>query len=280
MEQFWKNLADMASQQSVQVLMNVVLGIVVLAIGFRLVHWIVKIAANSRSAKRMDPTAASFIGSMLSIGLKMLLIIIVCGIVGIPTASIIAVLGSAGVAIGLAMQGSLSNFAGGVMILIFKPFVKGDYVDVPGGGAGTITDISIFYTTLLTPDNRRIVVPNGTVSNANLTNYSAMPVRRMDIGFSTAYGSDPEQVRKVVLALAQREERILPDPAPMVLLDKMAESSLNFILRCWCEPKDYVLLPFSLNEQILSAMRENGISIPYPQLDVHVKTTGKADAAD
>ena len=271
MENFFEGLLSSASETGVQMILKALGAIIVLFVGFRLIRWITRFAARSSMAKRMDPTASSFLGSALSIGLKMVLIIAVCGIVGIPTASIIAVLGSAGVAVGLAMQGSLSNFAGGVMILLFRPFVKGDYIEIPNSEAGTVEDISIFYTTLMTPDNRKVVIPNGTVSNATLTNYSATPRRRVDLVFSAAYEADIDQVRRCILEAAVKSPAILSDPAPDVVLKELGDSSVQYLFRGWCDPKDYLATTFEIRENVKRSFDGAGVPIPYPQLDVHMK---------
>ncbi|MEG1523789.1 MAG: mechanosensitive ion channel [Clostridia bacterium] len=272
MESFVDNLAKIISEESVKILLTVTAAIVVLLVGFKLIHWLMKITSRSKLSARMDPTVHTFVNSMMSIGLKSLLVVAVCGIVGIPTASIIAVLGSAGVAIGLAMQGSLSNFAGGVMILMFKPFVSGDYIEVPNIQPGTVTEISIFYTTLLTVDNRKIVIPNGTVSNSALINYSAKPIRRVDLSFGVSFSADIDQVRNIILKEAAQCPLLLADPAPIAVLESMADSAMMFGFRGWCSTIDYLSACYDMRERVKKALDANSISIPFPQLDVHMKS--------
>lgn len=267
----WEHVSNFLSTNAVAFVLNLVLGLIVLFVGFRLVRLLIRLFQRSKAGARMDPTARSFIESLGGFLLRALLIVIFAGIVGIPTASIIALLGSVGVAIGLAMQGSLGNLAGGVMILLFKPFSKGDYIAVPGAESGTVTDISIFYTTIVTIDNRRVVIPNGTVSNATITNYSANGTRRIELSFSAAYEVDSDAVRKVLLSAAGEREKLLPDPAPEVILKSMVDSAVIYELRCWCATGDYLAESNALRELAKRRFDEAGISIPFPQVDVHMK---------
>ena len=273
MTEFWNNLKLVLSAKSVEMLLTVLVACVVLVVGFRLIKWLLRLSQKSRAAQKLDPSVRSFWQSFLSIALKVVLIVIVAGIVGVPTASIVAVLGSAGLAIGLALQGSLSNFAGGVMILLFKPFLAGDYIEVSGSAdaRGVVTDISIFYTTLRTYDNRRIVVPNGAVSNATLVNFSSLPTRRVDLTLAAGYRAKPAEVSALLLALAAADPRVLAEPAPFARMTKMGDSALEFTLRAWCETGDYWDLLYDLTERAKAAFDEHGIEIPYPQMDVHVK---------
>lgn len=271
MESIWEKTRQLLSENAVEFALKLVAAIVVLVVGFRLVRLLTKLLHKAKAAQKMDPTAKSFIESLGNILLKALLIVIAAGIVGIPTASIIAILGSVGVAIGLAMQGSLSNLAGGVMILLFKPFAKGDYIEIPNAQAGTVTDISIFYTTLVTLDNRRVVVPNGTVSNSTLLNYSANGTRRIELTLSAAYEADSEVVRNAILAAVAERGAIHKDPAPTVLMQSMEASAVHYELRCWCDTGDYLTESAALRELVKRRFEEKGIAIPFPQVDVHMK---------
>lgn len=212
-----------------------------------------------------------------AIGAILLLAVLIASVVGVSSASIVAVLGSVSLAIGLALQGSLANFAGGVMILLFKPFVIGDYIELKTGEVGTVTDISIFYTTLLTVDNRRLVIPNGAVSNASVTNYTAMPQRRVDLEFSVAYDSDAALVKRLILETAAQDPRIQKDPAPFARMTRMDASALVFTFRGWCETGDYWEVYFDLCERVKAAFDANGVAIPFPQMDVHVNAPLKTD---
>ena len=244
--EFFDNITGLFAENIVGYLFRSLAALAALLIGFRLIRWVVKLYDRSKAAQRLDPTAHSFVGSALSIGLKVVLVITVAGIVGIPTASIIALLGSVGVAIGMALQGSLSNLAGGLMILLFRPFVQGDLIEIKDLDIGTVTDISIFYTRLLTADNRRIVVPNGTVSNTAITNYTSEHIRRLDLEFCVDYGADSNRVRQILLAVAKGRERIHGEPAPEVVVKGMGDSAVIHELRAYCDAKDYYNEKFAI----------------------------------
>ena len=184
LKEFWDSLISTLPKDILQALFSFVVAIAVLLIGLRLIKWLIAHLKKTKLSARIDPTVHTFILSVISIGLKLLLVIAAASIMGVSNASIVAVLGSAGLAIGLALQGSLANFAGGVMILLFRPFLVGDFIELKSGESGTVTSISIFYTTLHTIDNHKLVIPNGTVSNASVSNYSAMQERRLSLDFS------------------------------------------------------------------------------------------------
>jgi small conductance mechanosensitive channel len=185
-------------------------------------------------------------------------------------ASFIAILGAAGFAIGMALSGTLQNFAGGVMILIFKPFKKGDFIDAQGY-MGTVKDIQIFVTTLTTPDNKTIIIPNGGLSTGSLTNYSIEPSRRVDWTVGFAYGDDYDKARSVVLDILKNDKRILPDPKPFVVLGALADSSVNLTVRAWVKGADYWGVFFDFNENVYKSFAKEGIGIPFPQMDVHIQ---------
>lgn len=278
METIWTQVRTFLSENAVEFALNLLLGFIVLIVGFKLVKYVMKLLGRVRFFERMDPTARSFVESLTRFMLKALLVVVFAGIVGIPTASIIALLGSVGVAIGLAMQGSLSNLAGGVMILLFHPFHKDDYIAVPGVDAGTVTEISIFYTTIVTLDNRRIVVPNGIVSNSSLTNYSVNGTRRIELDFSAAYAADSAVVRDTILSVTSGREKLFADPAPEVIMKEMADSAVIYQLRAWCNSCDYLNECNTIREAVKRCFDERGVSIPFPQLDVYVKEQAvKAD---
>lgn len=246
-------------------------GVVTLIVGFRLIHWLMKGFGKSKLFKRLDPTAQPFIMSLANVTLKVLLILVVAASVGVPTASIIAVLGSAGVAVGLALQGSLSNLAGGIMILFYKPFKRGDFIEMGTNPSGTVEDISIFYTTLITVDNRTVVIPNGTLSNGTLVNYSTQPLRRVDVDFSIAYGEDCDKARTAILEAAGGCGLILSEPAPAVYMTKLMDSSVVLQYRGWANGVDAAMAQLEIRERVKKGLDEKGISIPFPQLDVHVQ---------
>ena len=277
METLWSELKTGLSQGFISTVLSVLAALLILFVGLKLIRWLVSHFKKSRAAKRLDPTVLSFLVSVLNIGAILLLAVLIASVVGVSSASIVAVLGSVSLAIGLALQGSLANFAGGVMILLFKPFVIGDYIELKTGETGTVTDISIFYTTLLTVDNRRLVIPNGAVSNASVTNYTAMPQRRVDLEFSVAYDSDAALVKRLILETAAQDPRIQKDPAPFARMTRMDASARVFTFRGWCETGDYWEVYFDLCERVKAAFDANGVAIPFPQMDVHVNAPLKTD---
>lgn len=244
--------------------------IIVLVVALKIISAIKKFIKNSPKLDKVDPGVRSFLGSFVSIALYIMLVIVIAGMIGIPATSFITILASCGVAIGLALQGSLSNFAGGLMILIFKPFKVGDFIEVCGE-TGTVAEITVVYTVLLTTDNKRITIPNGTLTNSVIENYSAESLRRVDLTVNTAYSCDIEQVKAVVTKLAENHPLALAEPAPQVRVSAHSDSSLTYVVRVWCKTEDYWTVFFDLTEGIKKAFDENGIEIPYPQMDVHVK---------
>ena len=244
--------------------------ILVLVIGSLLIKLVKKILRKRKLGKHEDPTVHRFLVNFISISLNILLIVAVIAILGVPTASVVAVIASAGVTVGLALQGSLSNLAGGIMILIFRPFKLNDYIEA-GGTSGTVTDVGIFYTTLKTPDNKNVTLPNGSLMNDKVVNYSVHDTRRVDFTFSVAYGTDVEKVKAILLEEADKHEKTLKDPAPFCRLTKQNTSSLDFVLRVWVNSPDYWAVNFDLLESINNRFKEDGIEIPFNQLDVNIK---------
>lgn len=243
--------------------------IIVFVIGLKLVKWISKWIRNSKKLDKVDDSLRSFLSSFSKILLYALLLITVASIIGIPATSFLTILASCGVAIGLALQGSLSNFAGGLMILFFKPFKVGDYIEA-AGESGTVKDISVVYTVLVTPDNKHITVPNGTLTNSVLKNYSTEKTRRVDLIFDVAYGTDEEKVIKIITDVIMTHPLALSEPEPFVRLSSCADSSLKFVARIWCKTEDYWTVNFDVLEGVKKAFDQNGIQIPFPQLDVHI----------
>ena len=241
---------------------------VVLIVGLWAIKLLTRLVSKSKGFRKADPGAAGFLLSFATVALKLVLFLTVISMLGIPVVNFVTILATAGAAVGLAMQGSLSNLVGGVMLLFFKPFKVGDYIDTHTD-AGTVDKISIFYTTLLTPDNRKIVIPNGALSNATIVNYSETGVRRVDLEFTVAYASDTEQVKALLLNCAAANPRTLPDPAPTARMKAHGESALVFVLRAWVKSDDYWDLHYDLTEAVKKAFDENGIEIPFPQLDIH-----------
>lgn len=246
---------------------KLILAIITLLIGLWLINRFVRLIDNRLSKK--DPTLNSFLCGLISAILKVLLLISVASMIGIATTSFIAIIGAAGLAVGLALQGSLGNFAGGVLILLFKPFKVGDTIDAQGY-LGSVAEISILYTIVNTFDNRRIVIPNGDLSNASLTNLSAYPTRRCDMSFAIGYKDDIDKAKAICLRLIEEDERALQDPAPLVVVGSLGESSVNLTVRAWTKSADLWPFFWSMQERVKKAFDAEGISIPFPQRDIHM----------
>lgn len=247
---------------------KLLLALATLIVGLWLINKVVNMTL-SKMESTVDPTLHKFIGSLVSVGLKGLLLISVASMVGIATTSFIAVLGAAGLAIGLALQGSLSNFAGGVLILIFKPFKVGDLIE-GGGHLGVVKEIQIFNTILTTADNRRVIIPNGVLSNNSLINVNVEPTRRVDFVFGIGYGDDIKKTKEILQRIADNDSRVLKDPAPTIVLSELADSSVNFTVRLWVNTADYWGVYFDTHEAVKVTFDAEGISIPFPQQDVHM----------
>jgi len=243
--------------------------IVVLIIGLWIIKAIMNKVSKTMEKKDTDASLRSFLLSMLSIILKILLFISVLSMLGIEMTSFIAILGAAGLAVGLALSGTLQNFAGGVMILIFKPFKVGDFIDAQGY-MGTVKEIQIFITILKTPDNKTVIIPNGGLSTGALTNFSTEPTRRVDWSFGIAYGDDYDKAKAMILDLLKADKRVLTDPEPFIALGEMADSSVNITVRVWVNAADYWGVHFDMNELFYKNADKNGLSIPFPQMDVHL----------
>ena len=236
-------------------------------------RWVAKGIANlikkMMTKSNTDETLVKFVGSLSYIALLAFVIIAALNQLGIQTTSFIAVLGAAGLAIGLALQGSLGNFAAGVLMIIFKPFKVGDFIE-GAGVAGTVEEIQIFTTQLKTPDNKTIIVPNAKMTGDNITNYTMKGTRRVDFVFGIGYEDDIDKARKVIEGIIAEDNRVLKDPAPMVALSELADSSVNFVARAWTSADDYWGFYFDTTERVKKQFDAEGISIPYPQRDVHV----------
>lgn len=252
--------------------LRILYAVLIIVIGLKLIKFFAKRCEKAKWYRRIDKSVAHFIVSSLNVILKVLVFVSAALVLGVPATSFVAILTSAGVAIGLALQGSLSNFAGGLMILIFKPFRVGDYIE-SAEVSGTVQDISIFYTVLITPDNKTVHCPNGALSNTHVTNYSEQETRRVDIPVSVSYDADVAAVKQLLTETAAANEMILPDQPPFVRLSECADSSLDFTVRVWCKNTDYWTVKFDLTEAIQAALVAAGIEIPYPQMDIHVKDT-------
>lgn len=269
MTNFMQTLKSFFTEATLNVALKALGAVMLVIVGFWLINKLLKFIERAPFAQKLDKGLVGFLKSFSSIALKTVLVLTAAGYLGIPTTSFLAVLGSAGLAIGLSLQGSLSNLAGGLVLLLFKPFKVGDYIKSVSE-EGTVSDISIFYTTLVTIDNRTVVVPNSIISNAAVENYSTQDKRRVDMKFGAGYESDIEEVKSVILETAAAHPLILDEPAPpLARLLEQGDSALVFTARVWCARGDYWQVYFDLNEQVKKEFDKRGIAIPYPQLDIH-----------
>ena len=248
---------------------KIVLALLTLTIGLWIISYLSRGFERTLTVAKVETTLSIFLSKLLSTILKVLLLVSVASMVGIETTSFIAIFGAAGLAVGLALQGSLSNFAGGVLILLFKPYKIGDFIEAQGH-SGTVKEIQIFNTILHTGDRKTIIMPNGPMSNGNITNYSLSPIRRVDMVFGIGYDDDLKKAKSILQQLIAEDERILKDPESQVLLSALADSSVNFTIRVFVNSADYWGVYFSMNEKVKLTFDEQGISIPYPQRDVHM----------
>lgn len=262
-------LGSFLFNQVVPYLWQIIGALLVLLIGFKLVNVFVRKLSASKGFEKLDSNMASFLSNVLKISLKLVLIIAAVSMVGIQTSALIAALTTCGAAIALALQGGLSNIAAGVIIVLCRPFHVGDFITV-GGVSGVVKEIGIYYTTIITPDNQRIMMPNGALSNSTITNLSTEATRRIDFEFSVAYASDIDLVRKVLLATAGNDESVLQDPAPEVMISGHGDNAILVKLRLWVAAENYWAVYFSMFEDVKKAFDQFGIEIPYPQLDVHM----------
>ncbi|TNF87140.1 MAG: mechanosensitive ion channel [Gammaproteobacteria bacterium] len=248
---------------------QLILAILVLVIGLWIINRFVRLMGAGMEKSNTEPTLAKFLCNLASVVLKALLLISVASMIGIETTSFIAVLGAAGLAIGLALQGSLANFAGGVLVLMFRPYKVGDFIDAQGV-MGTVHEIQIFNTILKTPDNKVIIVPNGSISNGIITNFSVEATRRVDFVFGIGYSDDIAKAKATIERLVKEDGRALADPAPQIVVSELGDSSVNITTRVWVNAADYWGLFFDLTEKVKLTFDQEGISIPFPQRDVHV----------
>ncbi|WP_024750169.1 mechanosensitive ion channel family protein [Crocosphaera subtropica] len=243
--------------------------IIILLIGIQVAKFSRKLAEKALQKTKVDTTIISFLSNVVYVTVLALVTIIVLGQVGVKTASLIAILGSVGIAVGLALQGSLSNIASGLMLVIFRPFRVGDYIE-GGGTAGIVKEIQIFNTILTSPDNRRIFVPNSKFFESSITNYSAEATRRIDLVFGIGYEDNIKKAKQLLTDILTEDSRILTDPSPTVGLLELGDSSVNFAVRPWVKQADYWDVYFSLQETVKQRFDEAGINIPFPQTDVHI----------
>ena len=248
---------------------KLLLALVVLIAGCLIIKGIKKAMAKADKISKLDKTVQSFLKNLVSILLYVLLIITVISILGIPMTSVVAVLASCGLAIGLALQGALGNFAGGLMILIFKPFRVGDYIE-SAGAEGTVRDISVFYTTIITLDNKRVTVPNGDLMNSNITNFSTEETRRIDLPFKLTNDCDPKLAQRVLLGAVEKTDGILKEPAPFAKMTAVDDDTYIFTVRAWVKNADYWNVYYVLLENCTDALAENGIDDPEERIAVRI----------
>lgn len=248
---------------------SVVAAIVIFVVGRWVAMILTRVVGRVASRAKMDPILVKFLGSLTYAVLLTLVIISALGRLGLNTTSFVAVVGAAGLAVGLAFQGTLGNLASGVMVIFFRPFTAGDYIEA-GGEAGTVEEVQVFSTVLRTPDNRKIIIPNSSITGGNIINYSAADRRRVDLVFGIGYGDDLLAAKAILEDMLAKHDLVLADPAPLVAVSELADSSVNFAVRPWVRTGDYWTVYFDLTEAVKLRFDQEGISIPFPQNDVHL----------
>lgn len=248
---------------------QILLALITLFIGLRVIKFATRIFRASLKKQNLDETVKDFLAGLVNFALKAALIISVASILGVKTTSFVAILGAAGLAVGLALQGSLSNFAGGVLILIFRPFKVGDFIQAQGH-SGTVKDIQLFCSVLKTPDNKTIIIPNGGLANSSIVNVSVEPQRRVDMTFGIGYNDDIGKAKGILMKLIEEDERILTDRAPFLAVSELGDSSVNFAMRVWVEKANYWGVYFDMHEKVKVTFDKEGISIPYPHQEVYM----------
>ena len=247
---------------------SIVVAVVTYFVGKALISLVNRMLSGMMERRNVDPAIQSFAKSLANILLMILLAISVVSALGVNTTSFAALLASGGVAVGMALSGNLQNLAGGIVILLFRPFKVGDYIEAQGTG-GTVGEIQIFHTILTTSDNKKIYLPNGALSSGNITNYSKEPLRRVDFTVAVEYGEDIDKVRKALKDILDKDERVLQEPAPVIVLGALADSSVNITVRVWVKSENYWNVFFQTNETIYNEFNRQGINFPYPQLTIH-----------
>jgi len=270
-EMIWNTACTFLATNGLQMLINLVAAAIIFVIG----RWGAGIVSNLTEKAlirtHMDATLSKFIRNLLYFLILIFVTIIALTQLGLEMTSFVAAIGAAGLAVGLALQGSLSNFAAGILLIIFKPFKVGDFVEIAGVG-GTIQEIQIFNTVMDSPDNVRVIIPNAQVTGGNIKNYTANKTRRLDMIIGISYGDDIAKARQVITSVLLGDGRVIRDPAPTVAVLGLGDSSVNIAVRPWVKPTDYWACHFDLHEKIKSALEANGITIPFPQRDIHIRT--------
>lgn len=251
---------------------KLLVALLVLIIGLWIVKIVVGVLGKVLNKSQVDTSLKGFLKSLVSILLKVMVYITALGMLGVEMTSFIAILGAAGLAVGMALSGTLQNFAGGVLILFFKPFKVGDVISAQGY-TGAVKEIQIFVTILTTPDNKTVIIPNGPLSTSSLVNFSTQPTRRVDWTFGIGYGDDVDKAYTVLKRLLAADERIMTDPEPFIAVSELADSSVNFTVRAWVNAADYWGVFFKMNEEVYKTFDKEGLNIPFPQTDVHFYQT-------
>ncbi|WP_020527166.1 mechanosensitive ion channel family protein [Flexithrix dorotheae] len=268
MENFDVNTSELMNM-ALEYAPKLALAILTLLIGFPIINSIIGMLTKVLKKRNVDESLVPFLRSILGVLLKAMLLISVASMVGIETTSFVAVIGAAGLAIGLALQGSLSNFAGGVLILLFKPYKVGDVIDAQGF-IGKVHEIQVFNTIMKTPDNKTIIIPNGPLAGGSITNFSTEATRRVDFTFGIGYGDDIAKAKQVLRQIIDEDDRIMKDPEPFIAVSELADSSVNFAVRVWCNAAEYWNIYFDMQEKVKVTFDKEGINIPFPQMDAHI----------
>lgn len=258
------------STKAAEVAVRLLVAVVILLVGYALIRIIIKIIRKAMEKSRLDPALHTFILNSVRIVLWVMLAVMILGSLNVPTAPLVTVLGAAGAAVVLALKDSLGNFAGGILILMNKPFHKGDHIQTPDA-EGKVEQIDLLYTTLKTFNNTVIVIPNGLLSNTAVKNYTKEPIRRVDCSFAVDYGTDLAQAKEILLTVAAQDPRVLKDPAADAWVEAQKDSAVELTLKVWCNTEDYWSVKYDMEEQVKLAFDVAGINIPFPQMDVHVK---------
>lgn len=267
--QFVQGMADVAINWAQQNYLSLIMAIVIFIVGKWVAKLLTKATIGILKRASFEDTLVNFLARIVKTVLILFVVVAALTQLGVQTTSLVALIGAAGLAVGLALKDSLQNFASGVMLIMFRPFKAGDYIEA-AGTAGTVESIAIFSTLLKTPDNKEVTIPNGNIYGGTITNYSAKPTRRVDMMFGIGYDDDIKKAKDIMLKILQDDERVLKDPEPLVAVKELADSSVNFVVRPWVNAADYWSVFYDTHEQIKLAFDEQGISIPYPQMDVHL----------
>lgn len=268
-EEFVKALESFFTIQAVPLLINLLTALLIFFIGKKLAKMLLSLAKKLMGKAKLDKVLVDFLGAILYGALLLVVTIAALEQLGVETTSLVALLGAAGLAIGLALKDSLSNFASGVMLIVFRPFKVGDFIEA-AGVSGIVENITIFNTMMRSGDNKEIIVPNGGIYGGTIINYSAKPTRRVDMVFGIGYDDDLKKAKEILMGILVEDERVLEDPSPMVTVAALADSSINFNVRPWVKSSDYWGVYADTHEKVKLAFDEAGISIPYPQMDVHL----------